>query len=646
MTTVVMKGSKKEEDTDVFVSVSPSKKEKDRKADAVTDEKTAPNFQQFFPSGLFTSWANSSHSSSTDSESSSHPLEYMSYFSALSPIEHTAPLIDHSESNKSKAQKKLEKKERKKEIKEERKLVQEQRLLQQKLEEEEILKAKHDASLAGAFMNFTTSIADMALSVTDSFSTPSYDENDEEYIDVSSYDEEEEEDDFEFENLDSVKVKKSKRKKTKNNSTSTKKKAKKKQKPKMRGRRADYEKDDNVEEEVTSKANEGDKVATGSSTKKTDTKQSGRSRSKSKKRRSKSVPKEKEESTQTQPLKRQLKDETAVVAQASKENIELVLANTSKSLLNTKRTVVEEETTEPSTKEQKPGSKNSKPKSKQKDNATVKKDDSVEVSVNTKKKVQRKGAPSHDEGSLPSSPKRDKETGKLKKDEKSAKKSVMISPKRKKESVALKSENSVKNTEKLLSSQDTGSQQLTKTKKEKIIRMNHNDKDSQVSQKETKHADSVEKDRRKKLKKALSSDSLGLKNKKKVKDSNSDSKPKLSRTKSLSVVLKEAKELSFTSSKEEKTPKPQEKTLRKTLKKSLSSDSLGGFKTKMKTMKDVTKAPISGLKKKLNRTMSLSNVLERRKGNLKAEEDEVTVDTVGSSKKKKRSLKPKVQGKE
>ena len=66
----------------------------------------------------------------------------------------------------------------------------------------------------------------------------------------------------------------------------------------------------------------------------------------------------------------------------------------------------------------------------------------------------------------------------------------------------------------------------------------------------------------------------------------------------------------------------------------------------MKTMKDVTKAPISGLKKKLNRTMSLSNVLERRKGNLKAEEDEVTVDTVGSIKKKKRSLKPKVQGKE
>jgi hypothetical protein len=178
-------------------------------------------------------------------------IEPLSYYTPLSPIEHTAPLVDHSACNKSKAQKKQEKKERKKELKRERQEIQQNRLLEQ--QEKDI-----DEKFASPFWDLSTAMAGAALSAAEPFVTPytssSYfldDEEDYDYDDEE--DDEDDEDDFSFENLEAIKIKKSNRKSSsKQSSTSSpKKKSKKKNKPKRRGWRVNYEEPDEGDESAT-----------------------------------------------------------------------------------------------------------------------------------------------------------------------------------------------------------------------------------------------------------------------------------------------------------------------------------------------------------------------------------------------------------
>lgn len=178
-------------------------------------------------------------STTTRQEDEEEPL---SYYSQLSPIEHAAPLVDHSACNKSKAQKKQEKKERKKELKRERQEVQQNRLLEQQQQEQQEEENKHSQSPLWDLL--PSALAGVALSAVEPFVTPyttsSYLYEESEVLD--DYDDEEE-DDFSFENLEAIKIKKSSRKKSFKQSSSSpnKKKTKKKNKLKRRGRRADFE---------------------------------------------------------------------------------------------------------------------------------------------------------------------------------------------------------------------------------------------------------------------------------------------------------------------------------------------------------------------------------------------------------------------
>eukprot|EP00980_Cylindrotheca_fusiformis_P012342 scaffold3031_cov102-Cylindrotheca_fusiformis.AAC.2 len=180
--------------------------------------------------------------------------EPLSYYSQLSPVEHFAPLVDHSACNKTKAQKKQEKKERKKELKKERQEFQQNRLLE-KQEREMEEKLAQTASFS-PFWDIPSSLANAAMEVADPYISPyssdSYLFEESEVYDYYDEEEDDDDDDFSFENLDSIKIKKSSRKESsKQNAVSPKRKPKKKSKPKRRGRRADYEETEEGEESAT-----------------------------------------------------------------------------------------------------------------------------------------------------------------------------------------------------------------------------------------------------------------------------------------------------------------------------------------------------------------------------------------------------------
>jgi hypothetical protein len=308
--------------------------------------------------------------------------------SLLSPIEHTASLIDHSASKKTKAQKKQEKKERKIEIKRERQEVQQLLLLEK--QEREIDEKLASAESPSALWSATSKLVDTVLSATDPF-VAAYEYAATNYLEDESHeqsyerldnnnsledDEEDFDDDFSFDKLDAVTIKKSKLKKSaiQNAAKKKKKKKNKKNKPKLRGRRADYEEaEEGIGEEIATdevltmssppKKNVAERVEAIFSNKelifkdfddfidktvaemKIENPSIQDKRTLSKGRKSRDIdgrgrlhksPLHKSPSFAHVPTlqNKKINDGTAVIAQSIDHNIEIVLANTSKSLLN------------------------------------------------------------------------------------------------------------------------------------------------------------------------------------------------------------------------------------------------------------------------------------------------------------------------